>query len=93
LWTIFFNAKTCEIYNVGGVQSISISDLAIKVNKLIGGSGRIKILGKSTLNTLNQSYLPLLHKIFKELNVIETVSLEQAIIKTAFWAKNNFHVK
>jgi len=93
LWTILFNAQSCETYNVGGLQSISISDLAIKVNKLIGGSGRIKILGEPVLNTLNQSYLPLLNKIFKQLNVIETVSLEQAIIKTAFWVKNNLHVK
>jgi dTDP-glucose 4,6-dehydratase len=87
LWKLLFNAPKGRSYNVGGMESISILDLALKVNKLIGGAGSVKILGASNSNTLRQSYLPSLNKIFEDLNLKETINLDTAIIKTGSWAK------
>jgi dTDP-glucose 4,6-dehydratase len=92
LWKILFDAPTGRSYNVGGSKSISILELALKVNTLIGSSGRIKILKKLDLNNFHHSYLPSLNRIFTELNLSEAFSLDQAIIKTASWLKTNFNV-
>lgn len=88
LWKLLFDAPAGQCYNVGSSEAISIFDLALKVNKLLDGNSSVNILNNLQTNGLRQSYLPSTEKIFKELNLKQSITIDRAIIKTATWAKN-----
>lgn len=86
LFTILFDAPNGRAYNVGGLQSISISDLAHKVNQVLGGKGQVQIAQKPQPGSFPQSYVPSIKRVADELGLQAHFGLDEAILRTAHWA-------
>lgn len=89
LWTILLRGKTCLPYNIGSENEVCISDLAAEVVSLVNPTLSIEILGKRTINSKPERYIPCVSRAKKELNLDILVSRSQAISKTAKWYLNN----
>lgn len=70
--------------NVGSDESISVGELAKKVSSLVG-SGEYEIMAKLDMGWNPGIYVPDTELAYKELGVKRTVSLDEAIIRTAMW--------
>ena len=70
--------------NVGSDEAISIGDLAKKVANLIG-RGSYEILGKPDMGWNLGAYVPDTDFAATQLGLTRSVSLNQAILKTALW--------
>ena len=70
--------------NVGSDESISVGELAKKVSSLVG-SGEYEIMAKPDMGWNPGIYVPNTELAYKELGVKRTVSLDEAIIRTAMW--------
>ena len=82
LWTMLFKGKPAHPYNVGGEQAISIAELAKTVARVLAPGARIEITGKTT-GAKPERYVPSTARAREELGLTETVSLEEAIRRTA----------
>lgn len=83
------DGKVGENYNLGSNHSISLNNLAIKIQHQM--DSKIEILSKSSKESYtNLSRLvPNTNRIAKDLNVIETFDIEGAIDRTILWNKLN----
>lgn len=84
LWTMLLRAPDNATYNVGSEAGVTIAQLAERTAGLLGDSG-FEILGKADEGWNPGRYVPSTAKIRKELGVRETVTLDQAILRTAMW--------
>lgn len=84
LWTILLCGQTARPYNVGANQAISIAELAELVNTTLGGS-EIRIMQHAQPGAIPKRYVPSVQRAETELGLTQSVTLEQAIIKTARW--------
>ncbi|GBL44293.1 dTDP-glucose 4,6-dehydratase [Sulfuriferula multivorans] len=84
LWTILLRGQTARPYNVGAGEAISIAELAALVNTTLGGSG-MRIMQQAQPGALPKRYVPSAQRAETELGLTQSVTLEQAIIKTARW--------
>lgn len=84
LWTVLLRGQTAHPYNVGASQAISIAELASLVNTSLGGNG-IHIKQQAKAGAMPRRYVPSVKRAETELGLAQTVTLEQAIIKTARW--------
>jgi nucleoside-diphosphate-sugar epimerase len=84
LWTLLIRGKAGGAYNLGSGEGIPIKDLAERVASLLGESG-CEILGKDDQGWNPGRYVPDVSLLESELNLKQTVSLDQAILRTASW--------
>lgn len=87
LWVMLFQAPNARAYNVGGEESLSIADLAKRVNTVLSSTGVVRVAKKPMPGVRALPYLPSLERIRSELNLSTTVGLDDAIRRTALWAK------
>ena len=87
LWVMLFQAPNARAYNVGGEESLSITALAERVNTVLGGKGMVLVANEPKPGTPAQPYLPSLERIRSELNLSPSIGLDDAIRRTAEWAK------
>ena len=87
LWVLLFDGVSGRPYNVGSAKSISINELAHQVNKTLKGSKKILVSKKTIKGMQPEIYVPSTKRIQSEFALKPTVSLEEAILKTANWAK------
>ena len=71
-----------KFYNLGSNIPISIYDLAIKVNKVIGSKNKVIIQNK---NISNEFYVPNISNSLDIINITNQINLDDAIIKTYEW--------
>jgi nucleoside-diphosphate-sugar epimerase len=86
LLTILVKGKGNRAYNVGSEHTISIESLAHLVKRISGEAIDIEILTKRNSYQVPERYVPSVQRIQKELGVLQTISLEESILKTI-----NFH--
>jgi len=84
LWHLLLQGRPGQPYNVGSSEGVSIRELAQKVALVLGGQPPI-ILGEKDLGWNPGRYVPSTDLIERELNLKRTVSIEQAILRTAIW--------
>ena len=84
LWNMLAHAKSGKPYNVGSDESVSIKLLAERVSKIVG-NGDFKILGASDQGWNLGRYVPSTKLIQHDLRLKRTVSLDDAILRTALW--------
>lgn len=84
LWHMLERATPNQSYNVGSDESISVEELA-KLTALTLGNVGYEILGKEDLGWNLGRYVPDTSLIQKDLQLKRTVSLEDAILRTALW--------
>ncbi len=86
LWAMLFDAPSSRAYHVGGSEALSIGDLAHRVNRVLGGSGEVRIAQAPRPGVPPQVYVPSVDRIATELGLIPTIGLDDAILRTARWA-------
>jgi dTDP-glucose 4,6-dehydratase len=84
LWQMLLNAKPITPYNVGSDESIELKDLANKIAVLLG-NGIYSVLGEVDVGWNPGRYVPNTNLIRNDLGLERTVSLDQAILRTAYW--------
>jgi dTDP-glucose 4,6-dehydratase len=84
LWHLLIRAKSLRPYNVGSNESISIRDLAERTARLLT-DGEIQVLGERDEGWNTGRYVPETLRIGRELGLFKTVSLDDAIVRTALW--------
>lgn len=85
LLEILFNSPNNSIYNVGGSEVISISNLAEKIKYIINPSISIVFNESVNENIKSYNYIPDINKIKKELNLFPKINLEKCITETYKW--------
>jgi len=84
LWVVLMNGKTATPYNIGSDEAISIGELAALVDLTLGGCG-IDIREKPRAGISPKRYVPSVKRAENELGLTQSVTLQQALIKTARW--------
>ncbi len=81
LLQILLEGRSCEAYNVGSDEAVSIKDLAYKVAAFFPGL-KVELLNQTNPTDRNQNYIPDVTKFKKEFICNEPIDLEHAIQKT-----------
>jgi len=84
LLTILVDGAVARTYNVGSDVSVSIEELAQRVNRVAGGSG---VLIEGAPSDPLDRYVPDVTRIRTELGFTEQVALDDAIARTARWRR------
>ncbi len=80
IWSIALNGAAGAVYNIGATEAISIRSLAHRVASVLQSGAAIR-LGTSQVPPFR--YVPDVTRIQRELGVKQTVSLDEAIRRTA----------
>jgi dTDP-glucose 4,6-dehydratase len=84
LWTLLVNGKN-TVYNVGSDKVITTFDLANKISEIYNSDIRFNVMKENIAN--DESYIPNIEKIKKELSVEIRYSLKESIVKMINWNK------
>ena len=82
LFTILFEGRAGQAYNVGSDQAVSIRELAETVRRVLHSDNQIVIRGKSLPGQAPARYVPDITKIRRHLKTSIAAGLEEAILKT-----------
>ncbi|MDB4536872.1 NAD(P)-dependent oxidoreductase [Oceanospirillaceae bacterium] len=82
LLRILDSGTSCEAYNVGSNEAISIHDLAHLVASIFGPNIAVEVLGRSNYLGRNR-YVPDISKINKELGLNVSISLRESLSRVA----------
>jgi dTDP-glucose 4,6-dehydratase len=85
LWTILFRAPALLAINVGSGRDVSIRGLAEVVAATLAPSTEIHVAQQVLPGALPERYVPSVERAERMLGLRETVSLEEAIRRTAAW--------
>jgi dTDP-glucose 4,6-dehydratase len=90
IWLIGMLARGAigEAYNVGSSRGTSLSDLAERITNLSDNSEAVVVLGKSSTNLAGLRYVPDISKAELQLQLKNSVSLDDAIIRTIKWHRS-----
>jgi UDP-glucuronate decarboxylase len=82
LFTLLERGRSCEAYNVGSDEVISIANLAHLVRDVLAPEKPVHILGKPDPGAARNRYVPDIRKVQQQLGLSVTVSLADAIRRT-----------
>ena len=85
LWTMLFRAPSMRAFNVGSEDSITIRDLAQTTAVTVNPETTVTVAGTPDPTRQPHRYVPSTQRAQAELNLRQTVTLEQALSKTAAW--------
>lgn len=84
LWHMLVRAEPGKPYNVGSDESVSVRELAEKVSDALGNVG-YRVLGAPDMGWNPGRYVPETSLIGRDLGLHKTVTLNEAIRRTALW--------
>ena len=84
LWHMLVRAEPGKAYNVGSDETVSIRDLAERTARVLG-TGGFAVLGAADTGWNPGRYVPDTSLAGHDLGLYKTVSLEEAIRRTALW--------
>jgi len=84
LWRMLVRGPAGKAYNVGSAEAVSIKHLAETVAATIGTQG-CEILGQPDTGWNPGRYVPDMNNFNEEFGPVQSVTLEQAIRRTAIW--------
>lgn len=85
LWTLLFNGPSLQAFNVGSEEAISIIDLARLTAATLNPGVSIKIAQQPVEGAAPLRYVPSTQRARQQLNLHQTVSLTDSILRTAAW--------
>jgi dTDP-glucose 4,6-dehydratase len=86
LWTILLKGQPGRPYNVGSEADLTVGDLAHRVAEAAGGAG-VEMARRPEPDAPAPRYVPSTARARAELGLEEWVPLDEAIRRTAEWAK------
>lgn len=89
LWTIMLKGEAARAYNVGSERRITIAQLAELVRRIVAPAAVVDIRKARQPGTVAAQYVPSTSLIREELGIREVVGLEEAIRRTANWARRH----
>ena len=84
LWHMLVRAEPGMPYNVGSDESVSIRDLAEHISHVLA-DGSYRVLGAVDTGWNPGRYVPDTNRIGRDLGLHRTISLDEAIRRTALW--------
>lgn len=87
LWTILLKGTAARAYNVGSERRVTIAQLADLVRRVVAPAAAIIIREVRPPGVSASQYVPSTHLVREELGLSETVDLEEALRRTADWAR------
>ncbi len=92
LWTMLFRAPSMRPFNVGSGKDLSIRNIAEAVAAAIHPGIEIHVARKPISGAPLQRYVPSVEAAAQELGLTESISLQDAVQRTAAWyrMKENF---
>ncbi|MCC7007116.1 MAG: NAD(P)-dependent oxidoreductase [Ottowia sp.] len=84
LWRMLVDGKPNQAYNVGSNESVSVKQLAQRVATVLA-KGEYSVLSQVDAGWNPGRYVPNTKAIEKDLGLVKTVSLDEAILRTALW--------
>jgi dTDP-glucose 4,6-dehydratase len=87
LWTILLRGQPGRAYNVGSEEAISIAALAARVTSALDSNSAIRVAQQPQPGIPAQRYIPSTARAGLELGLRQTVSLDDAIRRTAAFAR------
>jgi nucleoside-diphosphate-sugar epimerase len=85
LWTMLFRAPSLRAYNVGSEASVSIRSLADTVARTVNPRIEVRVAQTPAANAEPNRYVPSTARARAELGLVQSVSLEEALQRTAAW--------
>jgi nucleoside-diphosphate-sugar epimerase len=82
LWLMLVHGPSGRAFNLGSDQTVSICELAQRVNDVLGGKG-YEILGKPNVGWNPGRYVPDMSNFVAEFGPVQSVALSEAIWRTA----------
>lgn len=87
LWTLLFRSTSARAYNIGSDEDLSIRELAVVVSTALGGRSVVHVAQESVPGSSITRYVPAIKRAQTELGLSVTISLTDAICRTAQWQK------
>lgn len=88
LWTILFKGVQNRPYNVGSSSDMKISEIASRVANLSEKKLEIKLLNENKYLLETNRYIPSVERAQKELGLVQSVDVNDAISRTLLWNKS-----
>ena len=88
LWTLLARGAAGRVYNVGSEHPVNIRELAEAVTRLLAPERRVRVRQTPNPSAPAERYVPDTRRAREELGLAERISLEEAIVRTAAWARN-----
>ncbi|HEX4322242.1 MAG TPA: NAD-dependent epimerase/dehydratase family protein [Acidobacteriaceae bacterium] len=85
LWTMLFRAPSMEAFNVGSSHAVGIREAAHTVAATLNSKIVVQVAQEPALGAHPRQYVPSAGKAERQLGLRCTVSLEEAIRRTALW--------
>jgi len=85
LWTILARGASCRPYNTGSENAKTIAELAATVVSSVHPGTQVRVAQTARAGIAAQRYVPDTSRARGELGLLEHVSLEDAIRRTAAW--------
>ena len=89
LWTLLLKGQSGTAYNVGGDEAVSIAALAQRVCAVLGSSSSVTVAKSAVPGAPVQRYLPDLGRMAQQFGLRPHITLDQAILRTADWARQS----
>lgn len=89
LWSILLQGEAGRPYNVGSRHDLTIAHLAEVVRNAIDPGVAVTVAKKADPTAPVRRYVPATNRAETELNLRENINLEEAIKRTARFARNN----
>jgi len=87
LWTILFNGKNCQAYNVGSTNKVSSKELAEEISQKVSPRVPVRIINSAPGRFDNNNYVPSVTKAENGLNLSVLINQSEGINKTITWYK------
>lgn len=87
LWTLLVRGEGGRAYNVGSSRALSIAEVAAAVDGALGGGHGVEIATAPSPGAPAQAYVPDTGRAERDLGLRERVPLDEAIRRTAEWAR------
>ena len=85
LWTILLKAPAMRAYNVGSGESKSIREAAEVVRRALGMEAEVRVAKEAIAGARVSRYVPDVSRAEHELGLRASVTLEEAVRRTAAW--------
>jgi dTDP-glucose 4,6-dehydratase len=87
LWTILLRGVSGRSYNVGSARTVTLRELARSVASVLGSAAGVRVLTAPDPAGPVDYYVPSTLRAQNELGLSESISLEEALRRTAAWRR------
>jgi len=85
LWTMLFRAPSMRAYNVGSEDAVTIRELAAATVRVVNPEVPVEVAQPIDPSRVPHRYVPSTARAREELGLRQTVSLDEALRRTAAW--------